>query len=71
MINTPSNHALRAPVRSLQEACASLFRGTRLRLSGANAGYRRSDETSAMRDAVVTQWAQTDWADTSFEPRNS
>jgi hypothetical protein len=71
MINTPSNHALRAPVRSLQDACVSLFRGTRLRLGGTEARYRRSSEASVAHDAVVTQWAQTDWADTSFEPRNS
>jgi hypothetical protein len=70
MINTPSLSALRKPVQSLQDTCASLFGGGRKRSAdialpidapGANAGEPSRYDS--------TQWAPTNWAETSMEPR--
>lgn len=71
MSNTSAVQILRNPVRSLQETCASFLGGKRVDpASNPKAATRRSAVAAGSPgDDVSTQWLQTNWSDTNFEPR--
>lgn len=71
MSNTSAVQILRKPVRSLQETCASFLGGWRADPAGnAKGSTKRSVAVAfAPGDDVSTQWLQTSWSDTDFEPR--
>ena len=70
MSNTSAVHALRQPMRALQETCASLLGVKRAQAtSGVRAASKRPTDASPLDDDVSTQWLQTTWSETSFDPR--
>jgi hypothetical protein len=70
MINTPALQALRKPVQSLQDTCASLFGAARKRPAEAAKSEAASSANAAPESRYdATQWAPTNWAETSMEPR--
>lgn len=70
-MSTPSAvHPLLKPMRSLQETCASLLAVKRgPSTSGVKAAAKRPAAAGALDDDMPTQWPQTSWSETSFEPR--
>ena len=70
MINTPSLQALRKPVQSLQDTCASLF-GVARKRAADTAKVDALGATNAVTESRYdsTQWAPTNWSETSMEPR--
>jgi hypothetical protein len=70
IINTPSLSALRKPVQSLQDTCSSLFGGGRKRAAGAaQASEALASNAGEPSHYDSAQWAPTNWAETSMEPR--
>ena len=71
MSNTSAVQILRKPVRSLQETCAFFLGGKRGdTASNVKSATKRSAAVAgAPGDDVSTQWLQTNWSDTNFEPR--
>jgi hypothetical protein len=66
MSDTPLMQVLRAPARSLQETCASLFGNDRKRDDAVVAG--RSPDSARSGRHEPAEWVQTHWSETSFEP---
>lgn len=69
MISTPALNALRKPVQSLQETCSSLFGGGRKRAAHPADGDAQASNAGEASRYDSTQWAPTNWAETSMEPR--
>jgi len=71
MSNPSAVQILRKPVRSLQETCASFLGGKRADPAGIgkSATRRSAAVAGSPGDDVSTQWLQTNWSDTNFEPR--
>lgn len=71
MSNMSAVQILRNPVRSLQETCASFLGGKRPDSASSAKGPTKRSAAAAGSpgDDVSTQWLQTNWSDTNFEPR--
>ena len=70
MSNSSAVQVLRKPVRSLQEVCASLLAVKRADPAGnAKAATKRSAVAGTLDDDAPTQWSQTNWSETTIEPR--
>jgi len=70
MSNTSPVQALRNPLRSLQESCASLLDGNRQHaVDRDKTKGMRSASALAPEDDVSTVWQQTTWSDTCLEPQ--